>query len=1420
MTQVLPKRAVSKSKFSMYLRTLCDRELYLSLFSNNPTQLSAAGIPVPLKSRPGVQLITASGREFEYEQFDILIAALPNNVIHKTNGRANVDIVKSLTGLSKPTLILQPELEPEDFRNVALPNLGVSKANLAFIPPMAGLRPDVVLADQRRVVEFEILPDGSRRLLPDDDERMALCVIDLKNITEANASYSAEVCLYAVFLTNWLHSAGKAFLKKFFVSDRVYLWRHIEMPRFTKIMGTKEGGDHAKRLAALKEDLEEGRVNYLIYMPSVRKFFVEDLPRVVQLGDLQGWASVEYHVNPRCSSCDWLGNRTWLSPDDRKHFDAHPEHYCSRNAETSDHLSKMASLSKGASNVLGKGGHPKVANLVGIAPDADVLRRHSLLKKDRGQIGARAASIANNTTTVDQSSKVGGLAKRLGAEYDIVVNFDAGSGFLTGIGLRGVLFAPFGKQFPAVEGGQPQSLRSLGEAAFVVGKDNLQAEWAAVSAFIDKLATWIEDAEKVFKAQAFGTLRTQICFWELRQYEELCNAFGRHLLNILELPARFQRALAWIFPPEELLEKSESVCPNIVFIRDIVMASVRQPQRFAITLLGTAEHYHHDRLTPRKIDSYYVEPLGNGVPRERIFEIWKSTTGTVRMFGRTVSIVEASERYGTALKAHTWAIASITARLRTDLKDCIDGNAPELSMSIPTGLSAVAYDSKLWDRWSKVSAAVARTEGLNALITRAEWLESSYKAIILTKLVKDHASFRYEFEVSEDSTEAKIEEGDWCTIGIVGWPGFPLQSAHTLGLGLPADDKYAYTPMHKVIKARFDHFDRVGRKIVVQLEAQWAGVDAAFQTVMASGLIPIGKAPVYLLEGMPYDDSKWTTDILSEIGDPPFASPAPEALRAMGASAAKKIPKGAGASTPIARVLWQANQLAKNVVRNDKEVNVLASFATNANEHTLNTSQIDAVKACAKQQLAIVWGPPGTGKTDTLVAFLHAVVRESKPRKILIAGPNYRTAEELSGRLAKNLEGDTVAACDFHWLYSRSRGAKALTTSAKHMVLKGVSLDNDDPGFGELLDSMADDKRTTIISTTAHIVHQLTQRAGSNMSYLDVLFHLVVLDESSQIPVTLALRPLAALRPDGQIIVAGDHKQMPPIQHLEPPKGAEHLVDSIQSYLISRFAIRQEPLLVNYRSNQDLVDYAKSLGYPPGLSAATKQKDLQVVIAVDDVIKTLPSGLPKTTAYRELLVPERRVTALIHDDPTSSQANELEAGLVAGLAWMVRNSMGKDLNIGVASKTALFTDDEFFERGLGIVTPHKAQKALVLRKLMELFPKANPELVFSAVDTVERFQGGERDTIIVSFGVGDTDIIEGEEEFLLQLERTNVAVSRAKAKCIVLMPKSLAYHLPTDQAAAETSVAIKSYLEEFCGQRAAVKIEFDGVVRDGEVRWH
>jgi len=1415
MPQTLPERMVSKSAFSMFLRTLCDRELYLSLFSNSPKELAAAGIPIPLKSRPGVQFITASGVAFENEQYDILATALPGHVAHADNGKKSVPLKASIAAVKSPTLILQPAFEPEQFRDAFFKNIGVDAADQPLIPPFKGLRPDIIFADERRANEYEILPDGSRHRLTPDDTRMALCVIDLKNVTEANASYSAEVCLYAIFLSNWLHTLGGDLQKRFFVSDRVYLWRHVEMPQFTKMKASKEGQDHAKRLEALRADLNDGLITYLIYMPSVRKFFVEDLPRVLRLGDKTGWNSVDYHVNPRCSSCDWLGNTLWLSTADKEIFKAHPDHYCSHNAETSDHLSKMPSLSRGASKVLHDGGHPTVGKVVNINAGSDVLRRHAFLKKDRVQIGARASSIAQNAVTVDQQAKVAGLARGRSAEYDIVVNFDAGSGFLTGIAVRGILFAPFGKKFP-VESGDPVSFKSYGESAFAINKDQLIAEWAALLSFIETLGGWMENSEAIFTAQGFGGVRTQICFWELRQYEELCNAFGRHLLEVLNLPSRAQRALAWIFPPEELMEKSDAICPNIVFIRDIVTASVRLPQRFAVTLLGTAEHYSHSRMTPRNIDNYYIEPLGNGIPRERIYEIWKSPTGTVRIFGQAKSVTEAVQRYETVLKAHTWALASITARLREDLKASIEGNAPPLNTSIPSGLQGVAYDSKLWDRWSKVSAAVARTERVNAFLTRPEWLEASYKAIILTKLVKDQQNGLYEFEVSEDSTEAKIEEGDYCTLGIVDRPGFPLQNASSLGLTIQDDSLYA--PMHTVILVLVQQFDRAAKRITVRIAARRKEMQSSFNAVMASGLIPIGKGPLYVLEGAPYDDSPIVGAILKAVGDPAIAVAAKEALDALGTTAAKKLKKGTGATTPAASVLWQGDKLSKVSVRDAKAIAALSKFASTTNEHPLNASQVEAVRTCAGNQLAIVWGPPGTGKTETLVAFLHAVVREGTVRKILLTGPNYRAVEELSGRLAKNLSTDAKASCDFFWLYSRTRPPKVIDISAAHLNLKTANRDSNDAAYNELLQSLDDDKRTTIVSTTSHIVDQLTRDATG--SVLGPVFQLVVLDESSQIPLTLALRPLASMRPDAQLIVAGDHKQMPPIHHLEPPKNAEYLVDSIQNYLIKRFKIAPAPLLINYRSNADLVEYARSLDYPATLSAHSPKKDLRILQPINNFVTTLPASIPTTAAYGELLLPERRVTALIHDDPTSSQANEIEAGLVAGLAFVLRHAMASELDTGANATFTAFTDDDFFKEGIGIVTPHKAQKALVLRKMRELFPKANPEAVFSAVDTVERFQGGERNTIIVTYGVGDTEIIEGEEQFLLQLERTNVAVSRARAKCILLMPKSLAYHLPTDQKAAETSIALKSYLEEFCGNRSTVAITLNGIVRAGQVRWH
>ena len=301
-------------------------------------------------------------------------------------------------------------------------------------------------------------------------------------------------------------------------------------------------------------------------------------------------------------------------------------------------------------------------------------------------------------------------------------------------------------------------------------------------------------------------------------------------------------------------------------------------------------------------------------------------------------------------------------------------------------------------------------------------------------------------------------------------PGFPLQRASTLGLVV--SDESAYKPMYKVILVKIDHFNRASKRIVVTLTPHWKA-DEAFKAVLED-VLKIGYRELYIVDGLPYDNSEAVTRLLREIKNPSGSSSAPEALIAMG-NTAKKLPKGADADTLVSKVLWSANKVSGIVVRAKHEVDALTTFAKDANKQPLNLSQVAAVSVCARQKLAIVWGPPGTGKTETLVAFPHAVVREGRLRKILIAGPNYRPGAELSGRLVENLDADSAAACDFYWLYSKSRGPQTVPTSQSHLNLKAVSFDKNDSDFQELLESLADTDRTTLISTTAHMVQRLAK---------------------------------------------------------------------------------------------------------------------------------------------------------------------------------------------------------------------------------------------------------------------------------------------------------------------------------------------------------
>jgi DNA replication ATP-dependent helicase Dna2 len=116
-----------------------------------------------------------------------------------------------------------------------------------------------------------------------------------------------------------------------------------------------------------------------------------------------------------------------------------------------------------------------------------------------------------------------------------------------------------------------------------------------------------------------------------------------------------------------------------------------------------------------------------------------------------------------------------------------------------------------------------------------------------------------------------------------------------------------------------------------------------------------------------------------------------------------------------------------------------------------------------------------------------------------------------------------------------------------------------------------------------------------------------------------------------------------------------------------------------------------------------------------------------------------------------------------------------------------------------------------------------PSTIRGSVDTVERFQGQQRDMMIATFALGDPDAISDEDEFLLSLNRFNVMASRARAKLIVLVSRQVVDHLSADPDVLRGSALLKTYVETFCSNHRAMALGYHAPAGPrpvtGEFRW-
>ena len=97
------------------------------------------------------------------------------------------------------------------------------------------------------------------------------------------------------------------------------------------------------------------------------------------------------------------------------------------------------------------------------------------------------------------------------------------------------------------------------------------------------------------------------------------------------------------------------------------------------------------------------------------------------------------------------------------------------------------------------------------------------------------------------------------------------------------------------------------------------------------------------------------------------------------------------------------------------------------------------------------------------------------------------------------------------------------------------------------------------------------------------------------------------------------------------------------------------------------------------------------------------------------------------------------------------------------------------DRSTAILTPHRAQRSLLKTKLANYYENA-----VDVIDTVEKVQGGERDNVIVSATASNPSAIGKNVEFILSLNRSNVAFSRVKKRLIVVCSKTLLDYIPKE----------------------------------------
>ena len=417
----------------------------------------------------------------------------------------------------------------------------------------------------------------------------------------------------------------------------------------------------------------------------------------------------------------------------------------------------------------------------------------------------------------------------------------------------------------------------------------------------------------------------------------------------------------------------------------------------------------------------------------------------------------------------------------------------------------------------------------------------------------------------------------------------------------------------------------------------------------------------------------------------------------------------------------------------------------------LNASQENAVnRVLAAREVAIVHGPPGTGKTTTLVeAVFETLHRENQ---VLVCAQSNTAVDWISEKLLDRgipvlrignptRVNDKMLAFTYERRFEAHEDYPELWSLRKAIRELQSRIRGNGAGRREQLRHQLSKLRHRALELEIRIHDDLFREArviastlvgAANRLLEHRRFSSLFIDEAA-----LALEAACwiAISKADRVILAGDHCQLPPtIKCLEALRGG--LGDTLMEKVVRRKPETVSLLRMQYRMHEDIMAFPSHWFYHDRLLAAPEVR-YRGILDYDNAITWIDTA---ALDFKEKNVADG-----------TGRINLGEAGL---LIRHLRSYMER-----IGEKRIL---DEHID--FGIISPYRAQ-VRYLRQLLYKEPFFRPFRSLLTVHTVDGFQGQERDVVFVSLVRANE---EGQIGFLRDLRRMNVAITRARMKLVIL----------------------------------------------------